>query len=642
MAESRQQLIKGSSFLRDEKEKIGGLKVKRSTITGDAFKQGTSQQIAENIDKRVVNNERKITLLKNIIKGRKENVDKKLGGGGLQSILESIATSVDSIRDTLIQRQESGEEGSDKKRIKAEQAEFDEREKDLEKKKRFEGLRKMGDRVLAPVKSLWEKIWNFIKTIFLGKILLNFLSWITNPANQKKIGSFIRFVKDWWPALLGAVVLFGTGFGAMITNLTVAIALWIPKMLGAIKTLGAIAVAGKGLAVAGGMGAWNFGRKAVSAFGATRRFNEGGIVPGSGNSDTVPAMLTPGEVVMNKGAVQQYGADTLLGMNAAAGGNNKPSFSGGKGLPGLGGGGGGTDSLTEQAKVKTWGSAIGDFLSGDDGRSRYMTDLEKSQRMAGGGLVQHFNKGGEVKKGYSEEWQQGGWATMGPDLDDPTNTRVLTSPATPFSGATYNIFNKEGDYIGASRDPAPTRKERLRLLRELRKKARKENVDKKLDATMKDGKKGNRGPLGMFSILDFMTMGITDFDKQNAVNLGEGQKDNAFKRTAGGVADWLTMGLTDFDKRGQGSLQFNPIGGGEDRKWGGDDKGKKAKKSAENISKPSGTGGGAGGVQIINATQDQQGDSQGAQGAGGDEIPAFEVGTTRDLAKARTLGIMVM
>ena len=55
MAESRQQLIKGSSFLRNEKEKIGGLNVKRSTITGAAFKQGTSQEVAEKIDKRVGN-----------------------------------------------------------------------------------------------------------------------------------------------------------------------------------------------------------------------------------------------------------------------------------------------------------------------------------------------------------------------------------------------------------------------------------------------------------------------------------------------------------------------------------------------------------------------------------------------------------
>ena len=133
MPNSRQNLISQSPFLSRQRERIGGgMSAKRSTITGAAFKQGTSQEVAEKIDKRVGNNERKITLLKNIIKGRKENVDKKLGGGGLQSILESIATSVDSIRDTLIQRQESGEEGSDRKRIKAEQEEFDEREKGLE------------------------------------------------------------------------------------------------------------------------------------------------------------------------------------------------------------------------------------------------------------------------------------------------------------------------------------------------------------------------------------------------------------------------------------------------------------------------------------------------------------------------------
>jgi len=53
--------------------------------------------------------------------------------------------------------------------------------------------------------------------------------------------------------------------------------------------------------------------------------NKGGQVPGSGNTDTVPAMLTPGEVVMSKSAVDKIGADKLLAMNAAGGGTNKPS-----------------------------------------------------------------------------------------------------------------------------------------------------------------------------------------------------------------------------------------------------------------------------------------------------------------------------
>ena len=56
--------------------------------------------------------------------------------------------------------------------------------------------------------------------------------------------------------------------------------------------------------------------------------NKGGTVPGSGNTDTVPAMLTPGEFVMRKEAVKKYGANTLAGMNAAAGGTNKPKLGG--------------------------------------------------------------------------------------------------------------------------------------------------------------------------------------------------------------------------------------------------------------------------------------------------------------------------
>ena len=50
----------------------------------------------------------------------------------------------------------------------------------------------------------------------------------------------------------------------------------------------------------------------------------GGIVPGSGSNDTVPAMLTPGEVVISKPAAQKFGISNLLAINAAAGAKSKP------------------------------------------------------------------------------------------------------------------------------------------------------------------------------------------------------------------------------------------------------------------------------------------------------------------------------
>ena len=72
--------------------------------------------------------------------------------------------------------------------------------------------------------------------------------------------------------------------------------------------------------------------------GRVVRYNKGGKVPGSGTGDTVPAMLTPGEFVMSKGAVDQIGVDKLKDMNAAGGGTNQPKlmkFAGGGMVPGI-------------------------------------------------------------------------------------------------------------------------------------------------------------------------------------------------------------------------------------------------------------------------------------------------------------------
>ena len=56
-------------------------------------------------------------------------------------------------------------------------------------------------------------------------------------------------------------------------------------------------------------------------------FNQGGLVQGynqGGEVDSVPAMLTPGEFVVTKDAVQKVGVDTLKGLNASVGATNKP------------------------------------------------------------------------------------------------------------------------------------------------------------------------------------------------------------------------------------------------------------------------------------------------------------------------------
>jgi TP901 family phage tail tape measure protein len=74
------------------------------------------------------------------------------------------------------------------------------------------------------------------------------------------------------------------------------------------KGLGSFA-SGAGAAIRG------LGTLGKSNGGQILGFARGGSVPGVGNQDTVPAMLTPGEFVIRKSSVNKIGADKLAAMN---------------------------------------------------------------------------------------------------------------------------------------------------------------------------------------------------------------------------------------------------------------------------------------------------------------------------------------
>ena len=58
-----------------------------------------------------------------------------------------------------------------------------------------------------------------------------------------------------------------------------------------------------------------FGTGGLGGRRGRRGFATGGIVPGVGNTDSVPAMLTPGEFVIRKSSVKKYGSDNLQKLN---------------------------------------------------------------------------------------------------------------------------------------------------------------------------------------------------------------------------------------------------------------------------------------------------------------------------------------
>lgn len=59
-------------------------------------------------------------------------------------------------------------------------------------------------------------------------------------------------------------------------------------------------------------------RPLAAAWNKANGFASGGVVPGVGSRDTVPAMLTPGEFVVTKEATKHVGVDRLLALNAKA------------------------------------------------------------------------------------------------------------------------------------------------------------------------------------------------------------------------------------------------------------------------------------------------------------------------------------
>jgi len=89
----------------------------------------------------------------------------------------------------------------------------------------------------------------------------------------------------------------------------------IKPLLPMLAALAAVKIArGIGSFAGAMMGGLTSGR-AFNKGGRVHAFARGGMVPGSGNRDTVPAMLSPGEFVIRQSSVNKIGAGTLAAMN---------------------------------------------------------------------------------------------------------------------------------------------------------------------------------------------------------------------------------------------------------------------------------------------------------------------------------------
>lgn len=130
---------------------------------------------------------------------------------------------------------------------------------------------------------------------------------------QQALAVQITKVKEEFLALVRSVSQTGSFQALVKTTLDLASALI--SVADALKPIIPLLTLFAGIKMAKGIA--GFGRGLGGALkGGPQGFASGGIVPGTGNRDTVPAMLTPGEFVIRKSSVSKLGAGTLAQMNS--------------------------------------------------------------------------------------------------------------------------------------------------------------------------------------------------------------------------------------------------------------------------------------------------------------------------------------
>ena len=342
------------------------------------------------------------------------------------------------------------------------------------------GIQKVAGAVIKPFKSIWSKILNFLQTVILGNILMRILRWGAKEENQKKVKSIFKFLADFWPTILAAYILFGTGFTRFVANFVKSIAwgigkmaILIPKLLKAIAKL----KAGKFLRMIPGKGKlkaltglFSMGAGAFNGGGLVQGYNEGGMVDGI------------------DGAPGQDGVDGAPGQDGMS---LLP-----EGLPGLGGGGGGTNAITDKAMSKSFGTRTkdignlfarpfrdkteadprsnfasgfkqGGFVSGPAGADKVPARLTAGEFVMSKGAVQKYGvntlasmnaAGGGTNRPTAGRYKTGGlvegFSTYSPELIAEEKKfasykdRRLVSPQTVLQGAVHDVYDDSGNFKG--------------------------------------------------------------------------------------------------------------------------------------------------------------------------------------------------
>lgn len=161
----------------------------------------------------------------------------------IYDILVKIDNLLESILDSLSRSSRLENRNRERSRIRDEESRRGGRERELESRGGFKSIVEAVKKIMAPFQSIWDRIVNFFVNVLLGKIAFKFFNWLADKKNASKVESIIRFLTDWWPALVAGYLLFGTSFGRLITRIIPSVTRFIfqlgkvliPRLLGLIK-----------------------------------------------------------------------------------------------------------------------------------------------------------------------------------------------------------------------------------------------------------------------------------------------------------------------------------------------------------------------------------------------------------------------
>ena len=233
---------------------------------------GSAHAAGSSLEERVGNNERKITLLKNIINYKdsllpipkpEESDNTNLN---ISDRLNNIGEALGVIGGLFKLQLSSLQDKKEKDRQDAEEEKKSAREAELEAKKATKS--EPDSKLKIPKLGFFETLKKFFLNVALGAATLKLIEWFKNPANRDKILAFTNFLKDNAKAIfvtLAALVALDFGLklmGALSTFKLIAKILLSPlfwKVLAVVALGGAVGFGLKKLQI------WASGGKEMDA-----------------------------------------------------------------------------------------------------------------------------------------------------------------------------------------------------------------------------------------------------------------------------------------------------------------------------------------------------------------------------------------